>query len=71
MHADLHPGNFLLLPGGRLGTIDFGAVTATPGGIPAPFGQLAAAVIAGDGPGWSAWPGRPAPSPPAPRSTRG
>ena len=48
MHADLHPGNFLLLPGGRLGMLDFGAAAATPGGIPAPFGQLAAAVIAGD-----------------------
>ncbi len=48
MHADLHPGNFLLLPGGRLGMLDFGAVAATPGGIPAPFGQLAAAVLAGD-----------------------
>src|SRR5258707_12941095 len=50
MHADLHPGNFLLLPGGRLGMLDFGAVAATPGGIPEPFGQLAAAVLAGDGP---------------------
>jgi predicted unusual protein kinase regulating ubiquinone biosynthesis (AarF/ABC1/UbiB family) len=54
MHADLHPGNFLLLPGGRLGMVDFGAVAATPGGIPAPFGQLAAAVLAGDGPS-SVW----------------
>ena len=50
MHADPHPGNFLLLPGGRLGMLDFGAVAATPGGIPAPFGQLAAAILAGDGP---------------------
>jgi predicted unusual protein kinase regulating ubiquinone biosynthesis (AarF/ABC1/UbiB family) len=50
MHADLHPGNFLLLPGGRLGMLDFGAVAAVPGGIPAPFGRLAAAVLAGDGP---------------------
>jgi predicted unusual protein kinase regulating ubiquinone biosynthesis (AarF/ABC1/UbiB family) len=50
MHADLHPGNFLLLPGGRLGMLDFGAVAATPGGIPPAFGQLAAAVLAGDGP---------------------
>jgi predicted unusual protein kinase regulating ubiquinone biosynthesis (AarF/ABC1/UbiB family) len=50
MHADLHPGNFLLLPGGRLGMLDFGAVAATPGGIPEPFGRLAAAVLAGDGP---------------------
>jgi hypothetical protein len=30
--------------------LDFGAVAATPGGIPAQFGQLAAAVLAGDGP---------------------
>src|SRR6201995_3146127 len=50
MHADLHPRNILLLPGGRLGMLDFGAVAATPGGIPVPFGQLAAAVLAGDGP---------------------
>ena len=50
MHADLHPGNFLLLPGGGLGMLDFGAAAAVPGGIPAPFGQLAAAVVAGDGP---------------------
>jgi predicted unusual protein kinase regulating ubiquinone biosynthesis (AarF/ABC1/UbiB family) len=50
MHADLHPGNFLLLPGGQLGMLDFGAVAATPGGIPAPFGRLAAAVLASDGP---------------------
>jgi predicted unusual protein kinase regulating ubiquinone biosynthesis (AarF/ABC1/UbiB family) len=50
MHADLHPGNFLLLPGGRLGMLDFGAVAAVPGGIPEPFGRLAAAVLADDGP---------------------
>jgi NAD(P)-dependent dehydrogenase (short-subunit alcohol dehydrogenase family) len=50
MHADLHPGNFLLLDGGRLGMLDFGAVAALPAGIPEPFGQLAAAVLDGDGP---------------------
>ena len=33
----------------RLGMLDFGAVGAAPGGIPVPFGQLAAAVLAGDG----------------------
>src|SRR5260370_855132 len=37
-------------PGAPPGMRDSGAVAATPGGIPAPFGQLAAAVIAGDGP---------------------
>ena len=41
---------FLLLPGGWLGMLDFGAAAATPDGIPTPFGQLAAAVLAGDGP---------------------
>ena len=30
MHADLHPGNFLLLPDGGLGMLDFGAVAAGP-----------------------------------------
>ena len=30
--------------------VDFGAAAATPAGIPAPLGQLAAAVLAGDGP---------------------
>ena len=50
MHANLHPGNFLLLPGGRLGMLDFGAAAALPGGIPTPFGQLAGAVLTGDGP---------------------
>jgi predicted unusual protein kinase regulating ubiquinone biosynthesis (AarF/ABC1/UbiB family) len=50
MHADLHPGNFLLLAGGQLGMLDFGAVAAVPGGIPVPFGRLAAAVIANDRP---------------------
>ena len=71
MHADLHPGNFLLLPGGRLGMLDFGAVAAMPGGIPAPFGQLAAAVLAGDGPAAIAWPARSGHSLPAPRSIHG
>ena len=70
MHADPHPGNFVLLPGGRLGMLDFGAVAATPGGIPAPFGQLAAAVLAG-GRRRSVWPGRPGRSPPTPRSILG
>jgi predicted unusual protein kinase regulating ubiquinone biosynthesis (AarF/ABC1/UbiB family) len=34
LHADPHPGNFLVLPDGRLGMIDFGAVAELPGGIP-------------------------------------
>ncbi|OBF64986.1 ABC transporter ATP-binding protein [Mycobacterium sp. 852002-51971_SCH5477799-a] len=40
VHADPHPGNFMLLADGRLGVIDFGAVAEHPGGIPAGFGEL-------------------------------
>ncbi|GAA2204350.1 AarF/ABC1/UbiB kinase family protein [Streptomyces bangladeshensis] len=45
LHADPHPGNFRLLPGGpageddwRLGVLDFGTVDRLPGGLPAPIG---------------------------------
>jgi predicted unusual protein kinase regulating ubiquinone biosynthesis (AarF/ABC1/UbiB family) len=55
IHADPHPGNFLLLPGGRLGLLDFGSVDAMPDGPPEPFGRLAAAVLAGDGPAAVRW----------------
>ncbi len=34
MHGDAHPGNFMLLPDGRMGVIDFGAVAPLPGGLP-------------------------------------
>ncbi len=43
LHADPHPGNFRLLPGGpggeddwRLGVLDFGTVDRLPGGLPSP-----------------------------------
>ncbi|GGV75459.1 MULTISPECIES: ABC1 kinase family protein [Streptomyces] len=45
LHADPHPGNFRLLPGGpggeddwRLGVLDFGTVDRLPGGLPEPIG---------------------------------
>jgi predicted unusual protein kinase regulating ubiquinone biosynthesis (AarF/ABC1/UbiB family) len=45
LHADPHPGNFRLVPGGpggeddwRLGVLDFGTVDRLPGGLPAPIG---------------------------------
>jgi predicted unusual protein kinase regulating ubiquinone biosynthesis (AarF/ABC1/UbiB family) len=38
MHGDAHPGNFMLLPDGRLGVIDFGAVAPLPGGFPVELG---------------------------------
>ncbi|MGH3531571.1 MAG: ABC1 kinase family protein [Mycobacterium sp.] len=40
VHADPHPGNFMVLADGRLGVIDFGAVSEHPGGLPADFGEL-------------------------------
>lgn len=45
LHADPHPGNFLLLPDGRIGILDFGAVKRLPEGIPAPLGRNAALVL--------------------------
>lgn len=38
MHGDAHPGNFMLLPGDKLGVLDFGAVAPMPGGIPVELG---------------------------------
>ncbi|MGJ6125688.1 AarF/UbiB family protein [Mycolicibacterium sp. Y3] len=39
MHGDAHPGNFMLLPDGRMGVIDFGAVAPMPGGFPSALGR--------------------------------
>jgi predicted unusual protein kinase regulating ubiquinone biosynthesis (AarF/ABC1/UbiB family) len=38
MHGDAHPGNFMLMPDGRMGVIDFGAVAPLPGGLPVELG---------------------------------
>jgi predicted unusual protein kinase regulating ubiquinone biosynthesis (AarF/ABC1/UbiB family) len=40
MHGDAHPGNFMLMPGGKMGVIDFGAVAPLPGGMPVELGQM-------------------------------
>ena len=42
LHADPHPGNFRMLPDGRLGVLDFGAVDRLPNGLPAVHRQAAA-----------------------------
>ncbi|HTQ20293.1 AarF/ABC1/UbiB kinase family protein [Mycobacterium sp.] len=39
LHGDAHPGNFMLLPDGRMGVIDFGAVAELPGGYPIELGM--------------------------------
>lgn len=40
VHGDAHPGNFMLLPGDKMGVIDFGAVAPMPGGWPIELGQM-------------------------------
>ena len=40
MHGDAHPGNFMLLPEGKMGVLDFGAVAPLPGGIPVELGRV-------------------------------
>ncbi len=47
LHADPHPGNFRLLPDGRLGVIDFGAVNRLPDGAPEPIGRLSRLALEG------------------------
>ncbi len=51
LHADPHPGNFRMLPDGRLGVLDFGAVARLPGGHPEPIGRLTRLALAGDAEG--------------------
>jgi predicted unusual protein kinase regulating ubiquinone biosynthesis (AarF/ABC1/UbiB family) len=51
LHADPHPGNFRMLPDGRLGVIDFGAVARLPEGHPEPIGRLVRLALAGDADG--------------------
>jgi predicted unusual protein kinase regulating ubiquinone biosynthesis (AarF/ABC1/UbiB family) len=47
LHADPHPGNFRLLPDGRLGVIDYGAVNRLPHGLPQEMGRLVSAALSG------------------------
>ncbi|MEU5767080.1 AarF/ABC1/UbiB kinase family protein [Streptomyces asoensis] len=58
LHADPHPGNFRLLPGGpdgpedwRLGVLDFGTVDRLPGGLPDPIGDSLRMTLDGDAEG--------------------
>lgn len=47
LHADPHPGNFLLLDDGRMGVLDFGACARLPGGIPRPLGVMTRLALEG------------------------
>lgn len=48
LHADPHPGNFRILPDGRLGVVDYGAVARLPEGLPPIMGQLLRYAVDGD-----------------------
>ena len=48
LHADPHPGNYRMLPDGRLGVLDFGAVARLPDGLPTSTGRLLRTAMLGD-----------------------
>jgi predicted unusual protein kinase regulating ubiquinone biosynthesis (AarF/ABC1/UbiB family) len=48
LHADPHPGNFRIMPDGRLGVVDYGAVARLPGGLPIEVGSLLRDAVEGD-----------------------
>ncbi len=48
LHADPHPGNFRIMPDGRLGVVDFGAVARLPDGLPSSMGRLLRHAVDGD-----------------------
>jgi predicted unusual protein kinase regulating ubiquinone biosynthesis (AarF/ABC1/UbiB family) len=48
LHADPHPGNYRVLPDGRLGVLDYGAVARLPDGLPPSIGRLLRRALAGD-----------------------
>jgi len=45
LHGDPHPGNFMMLPDGRLAVIDFGMCAPLPGGFPPILGQMVAFAV--------------------------
>lgn len=48
LHADPHPGNFRLLPDGRLGVLDFGTVDRLPDGLPPTIGVALRLTLEGE-----------------------
>src|SRR5918995_1148012 len=48
LHADPHPGNFKIMPDGRLGVIDFGLVARLPDGLPSAMGRILRIAQQGD-----------------------
>lgn len=48
LHADPHPGNFKVMPDGRLAILDFGATADLPDGLPPAMGTLLKIALVGD-----------------------
>jgi predicted unusual protein kinase regulating ubiquinone biosynthesis (AarF/ABC1/UbiB family) len=48
LHADPHPGNFMVLSDGRLAMVDYGAVAPMPGGIPPVLARTLRHIADGD-----------------------
>jgi predicted unusual protein kinase regulating ubiquinone biosynthesis (AarF/ABC1/UbiB family) len=49
LHSDPHPGNFRVMPDGRLGVVDFGLCARLPDGLPPAIGRLLRISMSGDG----------------------
>lgn len=45
LHADPHPGNFMITPAGKLAVIDYGACAPLPGGFPELLGRILALAV--------------------------
>lgn len=48
LHADPHPGNFMITPEGKLAVIDFGACAPLPNGFPEQLGRILALAVQED-----------------------
>ena len=48
LHADPHPGNYLVTSDNKLGVVDFGLVSRLPNRLPEPMGRLIRHAVAGD-----------------------
>ena len=49
LHADPHPGNYMLTADGRLAVIDFGSVARLPDGAPPIIGRVTRLALDGRG----------------------
>jgi predicted unusual protein kinase regulating ubiquinone biosynthesis (AarF/ABC1/UbiB family) len=48
LHGDPHPGNYLVMPDGKLAIVDFGLVSRLPDGLPEAMGRLIRHAVDGE-----------------------